>query len=175
MATLLRKEQTELLEIEYPIGCLYISTVSTDPADLFGFGTWSLFGSGRIMVGIDSGDTDFDTAEETRGTKTHTLVEAEIPAHLHTVNPPSTTSGNNSATHTHTYTRYSTVTHNKSGSAQPACWTGNPGSSVNSGNASQDHTHTVDIAEFDSGNAGSGGAHNNLQPYVVVCVWKRTA
>ena len=30
---------------------------------------WS-FGEGRVLIGIDSSDTDFDTAEETGGSKT---------------------------------------------------------------------------------------------------------
>lgn len=54
----------------YPVGSIYISTVSTNPNTLFGFGTWAAFGTGRVLVGIDSGDADFDTAEETGGSKT---------------------------------------------------------------------------------------------------------
>lgn len=54
----------------YPVGCIYTSTVSTNPATVFGFGTWAAFGAGRVLVGVDSGDADFDTAEETGGAKT---------------------------------------------------------------------------------------------------------
>src|SRR3990172_4022657 len=54
----------------WPIGSVFISVVSTNPATLLGFGTWSAFGAGRVLIGLDSGDTDFDTVEETGGAKT---------------------------------------------------------------------------------------------------------
>jgi hypothetical protein len=68
----------------YPVGAVYISVVSTSPATLFG-GTWSAFGAGRVIVGINAGDADFDTVEETGGAKTHTLTAAQsgVPAHTH--------------------------------------------------------------------------------------------
>lgn len=53
----------------YPIGALYLSVVSTDPGALFG-GTWVAFGTGRMLVGYNAADADFDTAEETGGGKT---------------------------------------------------------------------------------------------------------
>jgi len=74
---------TAMLGIVYPIGCVYTSVVSTSPATLFGLGTWAALGAGRVLVGIDSGDTDFDAAEETGGAKTHTLTETEMPNHNH--------------------------------------------------------------------------------------------
>ena len=74
----------EILKKAYPVGSIYINaSVSTNPATLLGFGTWSAFGAGRTLVGIDSGDTDFDTVEETGGEKTHILTVAEMPAHKH--------------------------------------------------------------------------------------------
>lgn len=54
----------------YPVGCIYTSTVSTNPATVFSMGTWSAFGAGRVLIGLDSGDTDFDAVEETGGAKT---------------------------------------------------------------------------------------------------------
>jgi hypothetical protein len=68
----------------YPIGSIYTSVVSTTPATHFG-GTWVAIGAGKVLVGIDASDTDFDTVEETGGTKTHTLTVAQIPAHTHSM------------------------------------------------------------------------------------------
>jgi hypothetical protein len=55
----------------FPVGAVFLAIVATDPATLLGYGTWAAFGAGRMLVGRDSGDTDFDTVEETGGAKTH--------------------------------------------------------------------------------------------------------
>ena len=76
---------TDIFDKIYPVGSIYINaTNSTNPGTLLGFGTWTAFGAGRVPVGIDSSDTDFDTAEETGGSKTHTLTTTELPSHTHT-------------------------------------------------------------------------------------------
>ena len=123
------------LQSLYPVGSIYMNaTSSTNPATLIGFGTWVAFGAGRVPVGIDSTDTDFDTVEETGGAKTHTLTVDEIPAHTHSV--PNSGSQNNS------FDSGTTVGNDVTGT---------------------------------SGSTGGGQAHNNLQPYIVVYMWKRTA
>ena len=70
----------------YPVGSVYTAIVATNPATLLGVGTWTAFGAGKVLVGIDSGDTSFDTVEETGGSKTdsHALTTSEMPAHTHT-------------------------------------------------------------------------------------------
>ena len=71
-------------ETLYPVGSIYINaSVSTNPSTLFGFGTWVEFGKGRVLVGVDTGQTEFDTLGETGGAKTHTLTINEMPAHSH--------------------------------------------------------------------------------------------
>ena len=78
--------RTHMLETIYPVGSIYINAgVATNPGTLLGFGTWTAFGTGRTIVGVDSSDTDFDTVRETGGSKTHTLTEAELPTHRHQV------------------------------------------------------------------------------------------
>jgi len=56
----------------YPVGSIYVNEGnSTNPATLLGFGTWTAFSAGRMLVGYNSGDADFDTSGETGGAKTH--------------------------------------------------------------------------------------------------------
>jgi hypothetical protein len=54
----------------WPVGSIFISVVSTNPATLLGFGTWAAFGLGQTLIAINSGDADFDTAKKTGGAKT---------------------------------------------------------------------------------------------------------
>jgi len=127
---------TNVLEKVYPVGSVYINaSVSTNPATLLGFGTWTAFGAGRVLVGLDSTDTDFDSAEETGGAKTHTLTTSEIPSHTHTLD----------------------TSDNPGGTGAIEVAGGAPTS-----------TQTTQ-------STGGGQAHNNLQPYIVVYMWKRTA
>lgn len=58
---------------ELPIGSIHITVDPTNPATTLGYGTWSAFGTGRVLVGVDVGDADFDTVEETGGSKTATI------------------------------------------------------------------------------------------------------
>lgn len=56
----------------YPVGAIFLSAVSDDPATLLGYGTWTAIGAGKVLVGLNSGDPDFDTLGETGGAKTVT-------------------------------------------------------------------------------------------------------
>jgi len=76
--------QAEIGKLMYPIGCIYTSINSTNPATSLGFGTWSAFGAGRVPVGFDSGQTEFDTDEETGGAKTTTISHTHTIDHTHT-------------------------------------------------------------------------------------------
>ena len=65
---------TAVFSMIYPVGSIYINAgVSTSPATLMGFGTWSRYGEGRVLVSQSVSDTEFDTLGETGGSKTHTL------------------------------------------------------------------------------------------------------
>ena len=83
--------RAEILSRVYPVGSIFTTvTAYADSAAVVavvGGTTWAAFGAGKVLVGLDSGDTDFDTVEETGGSKTdsHTLTTSEIPSHTHTV------------------------------------------------------------------------------------------
>jgi microcystin-dependent protein len=58
---------------------------STSPATLFGGGTWAVIAAGRMLIGQDTGDTQFDVLEETGGAETVTLQTTNLPAHDHVI------------------------------------------------------------------------------------------
>ena len=137
----------------YPVGSIYMNaTNSTNPSSLLGFGTWVSFGAGRMPIGIDSGDSDFNNQEETGGAKTHTLTTSEMPSHNHSM---TIAGGGSSAFYIHpTY-----------------------GSSFAQGdvNGSVSSYPFITMPSAVIGNTGGGASHNNMPPYIVVYMWKRTA
>lgn len=72
-------------QLMHPVGSIYMTTVETNPSEIFGFGTWELWGAGKVPVGIDTAQADFNTVEKTGGEKTHTLTIDEMPKHKHGV------------------------------------------------------------------------------------------
>lgn len=83
----LKTTQLRVRETLYPVGSIYMSaTMSTvDEVQATFGGTWEAWGSGRVPVGVDPEDTDFDTVEATGGEKTHTLTVDEMPSHRHNI------------------------------------------------------------------------------------------
>lgn len=67
----------------YPIGSVFMSMNSTNPATSLGFGTWSAV-QGKFLVGVSS-ETEFNTAGKTGGAKTVTLSTANMPSHNHSI------------------------------------------------------------------------------------------
>jgi hypothetical protein len=145
----------------YPVGSVYTNaTVSTNPATLLGFGTWTAFGAGRVMVGFDSGNALFDAAEETGGS-----ADAITVSHTHTATTTSTDSG-----HSHGSTVGSGFISN-GGSEQLA-----GGNNLNFGRPNTTATATASISSTTTvASAGSSGTNANYQPYITVYAWKRTA
>ena len=97
--------QNTFLDIIYPIGSIYMSIDSTNPSSLFG-GAWEPWGTGRVPVGIDLNDTDFNTVEKTGGEKTHTLSVNEMPSHTHMLHLVSNQLGNGGVRWGTTYSQY---------------------------------------------------------------------
>jgi hypothetical protein len=149
---------TAALSAIYPVGSIYVNAaVSTNPNTLLGFGTWTAFGAGKVLVGFDSADALFDTLEETGGSK-----DAVLVSHTHTA-----TSTVSDPTHSHN-------TFGQFGGG------GNPGGSLNAQNPGGRNEPTtssstgITVATTNS-TVGVSGTNANVQPYITVRMWKRTA
>jgi microcystin-dependent protein len=143
----------------YPVGSIYINaTNSTNPGTLLGFGTWTAFGAGRVPVGFNASDPLFDTAEETGGSK-----DATVVSHTHTFSATTNTTGS----HTHSMNFYSSG----GGNVGAAGFTGAFTNYTNM-DAAGNHAHTVSGT---TASTGSSDTNANLQPYITVYMWKRTA
>ena len=140
------KLATDALELAYPVGSVYMNaTVATDPATLLGFGTWATFGAGKVPVGIDSTDDDFNvvgSATNTNGTTGSK--DAVVVSHSHDVtNAYWGSSGSDDPENNNTFATRLPGAHNQ-------------------------RTNTIS-------SAGESGVSKNLQPYIVVHMWTRTA
>lgn len=138
---------TAIIDKIYPIGSIYMSVTLSTAAQVEALlgGTWEAWGAGRVPVGVDATQTEFDTVEETGGEKTHTLTTSEMPSHTHSAG----SNADGFASHATRGTSFSAgFTKTNSGEM---FWYRQPAST------------------------GGGGAHNNLQPYITCYMYKRTA
>lgn len=98
-----RPTVSETIDLIYPIGSIFINTIDVDPDAIFPGTTWERFATGRTIVGVGTWDGVAWTSEDTKGAAKVNLTTDQLPAHDHTVDPPSTTvtSGGNNRGHTH--------------------------------------------------------------------------
>ena len=158
------------LQAVYPVGSIYINAgVSTNPNTLLGFGTWTAFGAGRVMVGINASDASFNTLEETGGSKDTTLV-----SHTHTFS--GTTAAESNHQHAVDYpidcTTYKKQFGSTTGTTDRFCDSDGSESGVPLSSAAGAHDHTYSGTTASN---GSSATNANLQPYITVAMWKRTA
>jgi hypothetical protein len=169
---------TTAIQAIYPVGSIYTSTVSTNPNSLFGFGTWVAFGAGRVMIGNGGGYS----AGATGGSADATLV-----SHNHTFSG-ATASGNASITDPGHYHNYG-FAYGANGMYGQAIGGSGPFTSGFTGSGQVTFigsgTEGAVTGIYDSGHAhgfsgttsaaGSSATNANLQPYIVVYMWNRTA
>ena len=142
----------------YPVGSIYMnSSVTTNPATLLGFGTWTAFGAGRVPVGYNASNALFDTLEETGGS-----ADAINVSHTHTA----TFTGTALAGHSHT---------------MGGAFGGGGGIGGGDLNNSQGNASTSSVSagtpagSVSVSTEGSSATNANYQPYITVAMWKRTA
>ena len=129
-----------------------MNITSTDPNTLLGFGTWARFGEGKMLMSQDNGNSRFDVGEETGGSESVTLTTSQIPSHNHLITHAG---GGISANYFHpTY-----------------------GASISFG----DNNTSIATNPFYTypsacmSDTGGGQSHDNMPPFIVVYMWKRTA
>ena len=142
----LKINNTNIFDLIYPVGSIYISVNSTNPEVLFG-GTWEQI-QGRFLLGMSSSYPMGSTG----GSK-----DAVVVAHTHN---PANEAG---------YTGFIT-------NSKKAFSIGDMGSQSGSGRYYPFATADFDISRNTlTGTTGGGKSHNNMPPYLSIYIWKRTA
>ena len=162
----------ELVDILYPVGSIYMSTNAANPSTLWSGTTWEAYAQGRVLIGAGTGkdsrnESKTFAAGSTGGEYNHQLTVGEMPAHKHTVTVSLNTAGKHEHTfraHSGSYTGehmfYESARDNTSGH-EKRNWI----------DANGNHTHTPTVGEKSIGN---NQAHNNIQPYISVYIFRRT-
>jgi hypothetical protein len=139
----------------FPVGAIYTATVSTNPGTLLGFGTWTAFGAGRVLIGNGGGFS----AGATGGS-----ADATVVSHSHTGS--SSTVGD----HTHGINGGTGVQGQAGAGFGYGASNDNTSVRITSTDSGGSHSHSITVDA-----AGSSGTNANLQPYIVVYMWQRTA
>lgn len=138
-------EGSVVLSAVWPVGSIFLSAVSTNPATLLGFGTWSTFGAGRTLIGV--GSSPYDSVESTGGATT-----ANISAH----------------------TGCSVVDHETGETGEDdvgLITSGGSGIDV----STVGHTHSLPALSHTVTQPSAHSDISVVQPYITVYMWKRTA
>ena len=184
----------------FPVGAVFFSAVNTNPSTLLGYGTWSLIGNGRMIMGAASTDKGLETGGSMSKSVPLLAHTHTGPSHTHTTPNHTHTTGNNSVGHTHGVGAHThpygakfmgfTTSDNPSWlyfnavSFGGTTATGNS-TAFNTGGISANHTHS--IASSGGGTSGASGTGNTgstgtanvtmdvTNSYIKLFIWQRTA
>jgi hypothetical protein len=167
--------QTTALDV-WPIGSIHLRYDNTNPGTLFG-GTWTQMARGKMLMGQDDTDVDFDTLGETGGLKSKALTLGQIPPHPHS---SGTLSANDAGSHTHPPGSYG-YTRKAGAGSQAGASSGNTtaasdGQVTGTSGSGGLHGHAILGDTGDGSSMGLGNAAvDRMPPFIVVYVWRRTA
>lgn len=149
----LSTEKTNLINMIYPVGSIYMSAADVNPETLMPGTKWESFGQGRTVMGVDVSKKE--AALSTGGEATHVLTTSEMPSHNHTFKDGS-----------HSFLW---------GAGVGTVYIPNANAAGGSPPAGTNYLATKQNVWNSTNNNGSGTAHNNLPPYIRVYMWKRTS
>lgn len=133
-------------ENAWPVGSIYMNaTNGVNPSALLGFGTWSALAPGRVLLGHGTSTNDDQPVPESR----------------------SFVATNEGGEFSHTLTEAELASHTHNVTAQK-----DTGGHTAGGDPPDEKSNTQTFA---TSSAGNDEAHNNMQPYLVVYMWVRTA
>lgn len=144
-----------------PVGTIYTNgSNTTNPGTLLGFGTWVPEAQGRVLVGKAPSGT-FSTLGATMGAETVAISTAQMPTHNHSIYDPG---------HTHSI-------ESQAGGYDAVGWSDEGYQRSNNDHYTivNNRNCTTAYTGISTQNAGSGQAHNNIQPSLVAMYWRRTA
>jgi hypothetical protein len=153
------------MAVLYPVGSIYTSTVATNPNTLFGFGTWVAFAAGKVLVGVDTG-----FAAGTTGGN----YSSSLPSHTHTGTTDTTSITGGIYGISESFMSGGGVAGGVFSKAGGYVVNNTPvqNDPSDGGAAILDATHSH---TFTTAASGTAGTNANMQPYVVVYMWNRTA
>lgn len=179
----------------YRVGDIIMTTIASNPSSVYG-GTWVAWGAGRVPVGYNSSDSDFNSVEKTGGSKTQNYAHSHtvnshshlVPSHTHSLN-------NNSACALigRTVQSLTTISYKNGGSRGGLTYDRRltfVGGSAGQGLGVQGVSDTSEDVTSLTGNTNSTsvttqssspgtnsqlGSKSVVQPYITCYFWKRTA
>lgn len=162
----------------WPVGAIFMTVDTRDPKDIFGFGEWEKFATGRVIIGTGS-DKDANNEAKlialnaTGGTYNETLTDKQIPAHSHD-GEGLVLDMDESGAHAHNV--------RQDGKPVTAWVPGGHGATSGGPFDTGGHVYTEEAGKHKhtgrvtgkTSNSGGGEKHNNMMPYIGVNIWKRT-
>lgn len=145
---------------------------NTNPAVLKGYGTWTSFGEGQVLVGVgshtdDRGESKVWVDGDEEGEYKHVQTEAEMVEHGHSLSGTTDEDQHTHDVNSAAYNGGSTVENNK--------WAYGSGAAVASvaiTTTSYSHEHSFTGT---ADNTGSSSPMNNIQPTLAVYRWVRVS